>query len=145
MPTPNVRALLADLDLDPRVKGSFLILSDATDAAVKWLYQHCLFTVFPSLYEGWGLPVTESLNNGKFVIASNTSSIPEAGGSLAEYLDPWDVDAWADRILFYTVNREALRERESRTRTCFIPPTWDDSILEIRSEVERLSDARDLV
>ena len=65
--------MLSDIAHDPRVAGDFLTLSHVSDGELQWLYEHCLFTVFPSLYEGWGLPVAESLMNGKFVLASSRS------------------------------------------------------------------------
>jgi glycosyltransferase involved in cell wall biosynthesis len=71
------------------------------------------FTVFPSLCEGWGLPIAESLAHGKFFVASNRTSIPEVGGDLIDYFDPSDDDdalAKIERLLFepgYLAAREA--------------------------------------
>jgi glycosyltransferase involved in cell wall biosynthesis/SAM-dependent methyltransferase len=56
----------------------------------------CLF--FPSLYEGFGLPVLEGLACGLPVLASSSSSIPEVGSDLAIYFDPYDVDAMAEAL-----------------------------------------------
>ena len=68
------------------------------DRALIETYQkaQCLF--FPSLYEGFGLPVLEALACGLPIAASNTSSIPEVGGEFANYFDPHDVDAMADAL-----------------------------------------------
>jgi len=63
-----------------------------SDDELKWLYASCAFTVFPSLYEGWGLPVGESLWFGKACAASQTSSIPEVGQDLCYYFDPEEPD-----------------------------------------------------
>ena len=49
-------------------------------------------TMFPSNMKVWGLPVTRSLCHGKPVIVANNSSLPEAGGSFADYFDTNDVD-----------------------------------------------------
>ncbi len=54
--------------------GMVAVAETPTDAELAFLYRHCLFTVFPSLYEGWGLPIGESLWFGKLCIASKTSS-----------------------------------------------------------------------
>jgi glycosyltransferase involved in cell wall biosynthesis len=54
--------------------------------------------VFPSLYEGFGLPVLEAMEMGCPVITSRNSSLPEVGGDAALYVDPLDVRAMADAI-----------------------------------------------
>ena len=68
--------------------GKIVVIENPTDAELKRLYAGCLFTVFPSFYEGWGLPVSESLAFGRPCFASNATSLPEAGGNLARYFDP---------------------------------------------------------
>ncbi|MFT4664011.1 MAG: glycosyltransferase involved in cell wall biosynthesis [Polaribacter sp.] len=54
------------------------------------LYSHALALVYPSFYEGFGLPVLESLSCGTRVICSNSSSFPEVGGSVSLYFQPED-------------------------------------------------------
>ena len=46
---------------DPQTKAKFVFLHDASDEELAWLYRHCQFSVYPSFYEGWGLPIGESL------------------------------------------------------------------------------------
>jgi len=75
---------------DPLTQDIFVHLSDISDAQLSWLYDHCLFTAYPSHFEGWGLPINESLRHGKYCIASNSSSMPEIGGDLVDYHDPLD-------------------------------------------------------
>lgn len=132
----GVENLIADLSQDPRVSGDFLVLNRVSDGELQWLYENCLFTVFPSLYEGWGLPVAESLKNGKFVLATGRSSIPEAGGPLVEYLEPWDVNSWAERIVTYAEDRALLQAREERIRLEYHPPTWKESLEAVREAIE---------
>ena len=79
---------------------------------LRQAYRSCLFTVFPSLCEGWGLPVAESLVQGKFCVASNCTSIPEVGGDLIDYFDPTDDDdalAKIERVLLDPVYLAARR------------------------------------
>ncbi len=54
------------------------------------IYRSAVVTVFPSIYEGFGLPILESLASGTPVIASHTSSMPEVGGTCAIYIDPYN-------------------------------------------------------
>lgn len=70
------------------LNGKLLIINNSTDEELAALYRGCLFTLLASFYEGWGLPVTESLTFGKPCFASNRTSLPEAGGELAKYFDP---------------------------------------------------------
>jgi glycosyltransferase involved in cell wall biosynthesis len=62
------------------------------------IYHMAKCVVYPSLYEGFGLPVIEGLRMNIPVVASNTSSMQEAGGPGAIYVDPKDVEGWADAI-----------------------------------------------
>jgi glycosyltransferase involved in cell wall biosynthesis len=70
-----------------------MIVENPDDATLAALYRGARFTLFPSLYEGWGLPVSESLAFGKVCLASNSTSIPEAGGRFCLYHDPDSVTA----------------------------------------------------
>lgn len=63
------------------------------------VYTGAALSVYPSLIEGWGIPVCESLALGTPVVTSNTSAMPEAGGDDARYFDPNDVEAMATAIV----------------------------------------------
>lgn len=132
----GVDDLLNDLRLDPVIQDDIVCLNHVSDAELAWLYQHCAFTAFPSLYEGWGLPVAESLAWGKFCLASNRSSVPEAGGSFAEYLDPWDLPAWVDRLSFYMRHPRQVQERNERIVREYTPPRWTDTAAQIHAVVQ---------
>jgi glycosyltransferase involved in cell wall biosynthesis len=106
-------------------------IHDASDNDLEWLYANCLFTVYPSLYEGWGLPVTESLTRGKFCICSNTTSLPEAGGVYADYFDPRDIEDIANKISFYIGNRAEIAAREAFIKESYKARTWQDYALDL--------------
>ena len=102
--------------------GQAVWLNGVRDGELAWLYENCLFTVFPSFMEGWGLPVGESLWFGKPCVASNTSSLPEVGGDLCDYVDPSDtaaLHAAVRRLTFDDAYREAsaARIKAARLRT----------------------------
>jgi glycosyltransferase involved in cell wall biosynthesis len=104
--------------------GKLLIVEDPSDAVLMRLYDGCLFTVLPSLFEGWGLPVTESLAAGKPCVISNLTSLPEAGAGLARMLDPFDLND-AYRVIADTLaDREGLRSWEQEVRRSFEPVPW---------------------
>lgn len=103
-----------------------VILSNISDVVLGKLYEACICTLYPSLYEGWGLPVTESLCFGKVPIVSHVASLPEAGGAFAEYFEVNSERAFleaAERIVFDPDHR---LERERRIAAEFRPRSWRD-------------------
>jgi glycosyltransferase involved in cell wall biosynthesis len=70
------------------------------------LYKGAFAMVFPSLFEGFGLPVLESMNMGVPVICSNTTSLPEVGGSAVLYFDPEDVTDIYDKMCLLIENKK---------------------------------------
>ena len=104
--------------------GHLVLVEGPSDSELAALYRGCLFTVYPSFYEGWGLPVVESLAFGKPCIAANTSSLPEAGGDLARYCDPDNLhDAY--RVVRATLDdRAALAAWQARIVREFRPVAW---------------------
>lgn len=118
--------LLADLAASSYLGGKIEHRPGLSDEELDEAYRSCLFTIFPSLCEGWGLPIAESLAYGKFCLASNRTSIPEVGGDLIDYFDPSDDDdvlAKIERLLF---EPGYVMEREARLRTEYCPRTWAD-------------------
>ena len=72
-----------------------LTLGKVTDAELAELYRRCAVFCYPSLYEGFGLPVLEAMAAGAAVLTSNVSSLPEVGGDAVAYADPLDARAIA--------------------------------------------------
>jgi glycosyltransferase involved in cell wall biosynthesis len=104
--------------------GKLTIVEDPSDGELASLYDGCLFTLFPSFYEGWGLPVTESLGFGKPCIIANRTSLPEAGGDLVKNFDPDNLhDAYAV-IRGVIEDREGLAAWEAQVRREFRPISW---------------------
>ncbi len=107
--------------------GKIVLVEDPSDAELERLYQGCLFTLFPSFHEGWGLPVTESLSFGRPCIISNATSLPEAGGALARYFDPdnaTEATATIRDVLLHPETIPAWRERVARE---FRPVAWRET------------------
>lgn len=79
------------------------------DAEQLLWYTSASAFVYPSLYEGFGMPVAEALACGVPVVTSNISSLPEAGAGLALTVDPHDVEAMSD-ALYTALTSETLRQ-----------------------------------
>ncbi len=134
----GVNDLMQDIQLDPVTANHICMLNQVTDAELAALYQATLFCVFPSLYEGWGLPVGEALAMGKAVISSCRGSLPEVGGELVTYLDPWDPNAWAQEIYRTATDHAYRHQLEARIKRDYQPRTWADAARPISQAIEQL-------
>ena len=100
---------LKNLGIDNKVHTEFV-----DDQKLAALYQNAKCFVFPSLYEGFGIPVLEAFENNCPVIASNTSSLPEIGGDAALYFHPKNFSDMYARI-HQILSDDQLRESKIRT------------------------------
>lgn len=117
-------AVFARLDSDPALQRKVQMRRGLADADLASLYRQAAFTLYPSLYEGWGLPVTESLGHGTPVLASDSSSLPEAGGDLAVYYRAGDTEALVETLERLSLTdgwRQRLRADIARR---FRPRSW---------------------
>lgn len=130
--TEDVRYMIHN---DPVAKERIRIINDVNDNQLAWLYKNCKFTVFPSFYEGWGMPIAESLSYGKLCLSSNTSSMPEIAGDLIDYFSPYDTGALTDLTIKY-LNTELLSKKEKRIKKGYKPTSWDDMFNEVRLLVD---------
>ena len=111
-----------------------------SDAELEWLYRNCFAFLYPSLFEGFGMPVLEALSLGAAVICSNTTSLPEVAGDSAVLVDPLDAGAIADamtRLAAGEIGREALRAAGARQAARF---SWESSarqLLDVYAQCQR--------
>lgn len=119
---------------DPLAKERIIWLDSVGDEQLEWLYKNCLFTIFPSLGEGWGLPIVESLQHGKFCLVSGVSSMLEIGNGLVDYFLPYDARECLEKINYYLVDQryEAANEK---VKLNYKPYTWDKSYGELKKFV----------
>jgi len=82
----EIRELIRKFNLEEKVH----LPGKISEADKQYYYQNCEAFVFPSLREGFGLPVIEAMRFGKPVFLSNNTSLPEIGGNLALYWNNYD-------------------------------------------------------
>jgi glycosyltransferase involved in cell wall biosynthesis len=119
-------AIYSKLAASRILQQKVVLLSKISDLDLQTLYRSCLFTLYPSSYEGWGLPVTESLCYGKVPVLADCSSLPEAGGAFAEYFDvrsETDLLRALERMIFDDAYRT---ERERKIVEGFRARGWVD-------------------
>lgn len=123
--------LMWQIENDPLVADRLAVLHSVSDSELSWLYQNCLFSLYPSLVEGWGLPVSESLAFGKMCIASNAYSIPEAGAGLAMHLDPHDFLGWYRQIRELVETPDRLSQLNAEISRRYARTSWGHSAAKI--------------
>jgi hypothetical protein len=93
------------------LNAKIMLVSSVADHSLAALYQESLFTLFNSFYEGWGLPVTESLSFGALPLIACNTSLTEAGGRAALYFRSNDLDdlyAKLETLIFNVEERQRL-------------------------------------
>jgi len=103
-------------------------LGYVADDTLAVLYRLASVFVFPSLYEGFGLPPLEAMASGTPVVTSNVSSLPEVAGDAALFVDPYDVASIVDgmrRVLTDPAVAESLRRKGLRRAREF---SWERSV-----------------
>ena len=98
----------------PALHERIFLISGVTDGALATLYEQCLFSIFNSFYEGWGLPITESLSFGALPLVARNTSLTEAGGAGAIYFegnDPDDLDSKLEMLIFDDAKRTMLKDQ----------------------------------
>lgn len=127
---------------DPALAAKVSMLSRLSDEELSLLYRACRFTLYPSTYEGWGLPVTESLCCGKVPLISDAASLPEAGGDFAVYVPAGSISALADAAERLILDNDYRASLEENIRTGFRPRAWSDLARQIADELDSFA-ARD--
>lgn len=125
---PNLRRLVHRHQLHPHVR----FFGFVSDDMLAVLYRLATVFVFPSLYEGFGLPPLEAMAAGVPVITSNVSSLPEVVGDAAILIDPLDPDAIADALARVVADPDLRADLIRRGRERVKAFSWERSVARIR-------------
>jgi glycosyltransferase involved in cell wall biosynthesis len=110
------------------------------DSEVLSLYAQADVFVYPSLYEGFGLPVLEAMASGCPVITSNVSSLPEVVGEAALLVDPYDVEALAQAMLTVLEDDELKREMSKKGIAQAQKFSWEKAGAELLAVCREVAD-----
>jgi glycosyltransferase involved in cell wall biosynthesis len=105
--------------------GRCTMLGYVSDAALAELYRRCAVFCYPSLGEGFGLPVLEAMAAGAAVVTSNISSLPEVGGDAVQYVDPHAVDSIAAGLAILLTDEDRRAELGRRARARAAEFSWE--------------------
>jgi glycosyltransferase involved in cell wall biosynthesis len=112
--TGNAEPALAKIIHDLRLEPHAIFAGDCEDEQLAALFRGSIALVFPSLYEGFGLPPVEAMACGVPVLTSNLCSLPEVVGDAGILIDPYDIEAIANgmrRLVDHSDLRQTLRQK----------------------------------
>lgn len=124
--TPNIRKLIAGKETESRI----IFTGYLPTVDLPAIYSQALMFLFPSFYEGFGLPNLEAMACGTPVITSNCSSIPEVVGNSAILIDPYNCEMISDAILNLAGNSELQQTYRERGLSQAQKFSWDKSARE---------------
>ncbi|AJK49985.1 glycosyltransferase family 4 protein [Burkholderia plantarii] len=133
----DLRVFNAKAKSNPALSGRVIAAGFVSDGELKALYEHAGCFLFPSLYEGFGLPPLEAMACGCPVIVSREAALPEVCGDAALYCDAWSVDDIAcklERMMTDPAMRARLRARGRARAAGF---SWDRSARRLLEVLER--------
>lgn len=110
----NMQGIQEALIRIPNYETEVIFTGYVTDEELIWLYRNCLAYALVSWFEGFGLTILEAQSQGKAVITSNTTSMPEVGGDAAEYVDPFNVESIVtamENVVLNDMHRKELEEK----------------------------------
>ena len=115
------------------LKGAVSEINGCDDATLAGHLRQARALLFPSLVEGYGLPLVEALRCKIPVIASDLPVFREIAGDVPDYLDPLDGPAWQRAVLDYSHDESSNRTRQLRRMAGYRPPSWRDHFAAVDS------------
>ncbi len=123
-----------------KLLNQVIFLENVSMEELAAIYKLSKIFVYPSFFEGFGIPVIEALFSGTAVITGNTSSLPEAGGPESLYVNPYQMEDLKSKILFLW-NNKAERKRRAEKGLEYVQRFTDENIarelMNVYSEVLR--------
>ena len=130
--------VFAILDQNHQFKGAVLELGTCSDEQVAAHLSQARALLFPSLVEGYGLPLAEALSAGTPVLASDLPIFREIGQSVPDFIAPLAAEAWESAILDYSQADSASRRAQLARLANYQTPRWEDHFAAVESWLTRL-------
>lgn len=115
--------LMQRIENHPKLHRGLWVFHDLSDAELHFAYERCQAVLLPSIVEGFGLPIVESLWHGRKTFASDTPIHREVGGSHCEYFALHDPEDLAERVLSW----ESAKGTKLSAKQKYVPTSWQQS------------------
>ncbi len=122
--------------LDTDIPSNVIKLGYVEDVDVKWFIKNAKAFIFPSIYEGFGIPPLEAMSVGTKVICSNASCIPEICEDAVGYFDPYDYEVVLNSII--------QKCDTSKYKKILAKYNWKESAIKLKSVIEALDNKLNL-
>ncbi|MBV1835072.1 glycosyltransferase family 4 protein [Novacetimonas pomaceti] len=116
---------------DPALRNKIVFIQRASDIELKSLYKMSLFTVYPSHYEGWGLPITESLSYGRVPLVADNSSLVEAADGYGVIFESGNITDFVEKAEKLFLDTEFRTNLEDKITKNYRLTTWQGMMNEI--------------
>lgn len=113
------------------IRKKIILTGYVDDKIVYSLYKSCLCFLYPSFYEGFGLPPLESMARGTPVVISDRGSLPEIFGSVTKVFDPYDINGMSSIISYWYENPEKKNLESQKLKNFAKSFSWKKSTKEI--------------
>ena len=123
----HYQGIFSAMDAMTPLQHKLVFTDGVSERELHWLYRNTMFSVYPSIIEGWGLPITESLSFGKVCVSSNTSAMKEAAGKFSPVCDPADMDRWIEAVSRLIDDKKNLEYYEKIIGRDFVEVTWENT------------------
>jgi glycosyltransferase involved in cell wall biosynthesis len=133
--TPHIKQMLRKGEAGP----TLLHFDGISDRHLASFYEHAAFCIYPSQYEGYGLPAVEALAFGKALMTSTSGSIPEVVGDFALCLDPHNGAAWYVALKRWIEEPATRADYERKVQTSFTARTWEQTARDFFQAVRALA------
>jgi glycosyltransferase involved in cell wall biosynthesis len=141
----KVEGLMDRLRNDPRLDGSLHLLTSVNDDQLAALSAGAAFCLYPSVYEGYGLPIVEAFSRNKALLASTGGAIPDVVAGLSPCLDPHDELLWHSMLKKWIVDPGARVPYETDIKRRFRLTPWRSSARQFFEVVQQDKSTAELV
>jgi len=114
------------IENDSLLRQKIKIIDSVGDEELDYFYENSLAVLYPSFYEGWGLPVREALIRGKYCLVSTGGALSEHVNPLVKHISPWNAEEW-----MFSIEELSLLQQNDILEESFKPREWSDFTNEI--------------